>query len=426
MIKVFFHVAAMHHFGAVKDEIFAEMINSGLYHAADKIYVNFAKDEKKLRVKLPEKVELVQESCLKDYEFPTLQLVHDLTGAGDQVLYVHTKGVATPQAHQGGATWRQYMSWGCIHRWRECVKMLEDHDTAGVLLVDKPGMWGPRIGADKFYAGNFWWARGDYVKLLDRPEVSKNRWLCEGWIMSKNPTAGCLHNISNGELVTSLENENMFSFLNICRGDYDARYKHEKRVKSRIEIINRLIKQRGYKSYCEIGIWRGTCFNAVECKRKVSVDPAANPPAIYEMSSDEFFKQTRETFDIFFIDGLHTAEQVEKDIENALKRLNPGGIIVCHDCNPETEHEQRPSEEYDGNGIWVGTVWRAFAKLRMTRPDLRMVVVDTDFGCGLIEPGEQNTYPEHKLTYPFYVQNRKELMNVIDPEEFGQWTKQRT
>ena len=42
----------------------------------------------------------------------------------------------------------------------------------------------------------------------------------------------------------------------------------------------------------------------------------------------------KESFDCVFIDGLHTYNQVKKDIHNSLKYLNINGIIMLHDCLP--------------------------------------------------------------------------------------------
>ena len=52
------------------------------------------------------------------------------------------------------------------------------------------------------------------------------------------------------------------------------------------------------------------------------------------MTSDEFFSQNKETFDLIFIDGLHIHEQVLKDIDNSLNVLNENGVILLHDCLP--------------------------------------------------------------------------------------------
>lgn len=430
MIKIFFHVAAMNHFGAVKNELFCAMKASGLYDAADEINIVFAKD-KNIRLILPDggnqlpcpkKAHVIKESTLKEYEFPTLRAVWDRSKDEDQILYIHTKGVSNP-GWGGYDTWREYMTWGCIERWKDCLKELETHDTCGVLLLDKCKKWARKCGANKFYAGNFWWARGDYIRKLAMPECSPNRWLAEGWIMTGNPKAACLHNLSGGKEVTAMPSKSIFTFDGIDRRAWDDTMPKETvRVKSRMEIINGLIAKRGYKSYCEIGVRNFACYKFIKCIHKVCIDPAV-PKATYPITSDDYFQKHNDTFDIFFIDGLHTAEQVEKDILNALSRLNPGGAIVVHDCGPETEWEQRDIADYDGNGVWVGTVWKTFAKLRMTRSDLRMAVIDTDYGCGIIERGLQETFPEHEITYPFFVKNRKQLMNVIEPEDYYTWIK---
>jgi hypothetical protein len=145
------------------------------------------------------------------------------------------------------------------------------------------------------------------------------------------------------------------------------------------------------------------------------------------MTSDDFFKNNPDKkYDIFFIDGLHTEEQVYKDIINALEHLNEGGTIVCHDFLAETEWEQRSLPDgYDGKGIWTGDVWKACALLRMTRPDLKMCTVDVDFGVGIIQRGSQEIYvAPAPLTYKLYVQDRKRMMNVITRFEFPKWIKE--
>ena len=55
------------------------------------------------------------------------------------------------------------------------------------------------------------------------------------------------------------------------------------------------------------------------------------------MTSDAFFLQNKQLFDLIFIDGLHHSHQVLRDINNALRWLSPSGTIVLHDCNPWIE-----------------------------------------------------------------------------------------
>jgi hypothetical protein len=155
----------------------------------------------------------------------------------------------------------------------------------------------------------------------------------------------------------------------------------------------------------------------IACETKVGVDPEPAYNADFQMTSDDFFALNKDSFDLIFIDGLHRAGQVERDINNALKCLNASGAIVVHDCNPWTEEMQRVPRE--GRGRWTGDVWKAWVRFRATRPDLKMVVVNTDNGCGVIKKGRQKTIrlPEN-LTYEVLDLHRERLLNLIDVEAF--------
>lgn len=190
----------------------------------------------------------------------------------------------------------------------------------------------------------------------------------------------------------------------------------------RYDIIRRLIEQRGYKSYLEIGVLSNETFdNLPMLEIKHSVDP--NGQAVFNMTSDEFFADhCSQSYDIVFIDGLHLAEQVTKDIENSLTHLNKGGIIVVHDCAPNNEYEQL--REGISGRPWCGDVWKAFAIMKATRYDLKMCVVDTDYGCGLIwRDGFMNSPIAYEpingeYTWDFFCKHRNNIMGMITVEEF--------
>lgn len=422
-IKVFMHVAPMNHWQEIVGKIEKAIRVSGLADACDEVSMNLAEMRK---LKLGRPFESRARSKLREYEFPALELLREKTNDGDKILYLHTKGASNPKEPwlSGNRKWLDFMLWANVEHWREMVDALDIHDVAGANWIDKPGVWEKRCGAPGFYGGNFWWSTGSYIKRLAPipREQWGNRWLAEGWIGTGRPRVFDIRNLTGGGLIKS-DPPNTFFLKEFSRADYDgtiavSKTKRRGRVRSRIEIINTLIDRHDYKSYLEIGVFQGNCLNAVRCDHKISVDPAPKCPVTYRMTSDEYFARVRENFDIVFIDGLHTEVQVKKDIANALERLNDGGTIVCHDCLPESEWQQRDTEDYDGNGVWVGTVWREFARLRMTRPDLWMGVINTDCGVGLIRRGKQETYPEGEITYPEYWKNRKQMMNVISPEDF--------
>jgi hypothetical protein len=188
---------------------------------------------------------------------------------------------------------------------------------------------------------------------------------------------------------------------------------------TRTDIINTLIKQNNFKSYLEIGVLNlDHNFNHINCKNKIGVDIDPNSKATFIMSSDSYFTNCMETFDIIFIDGLHTNEQVRKDIDNSLKILNPKGIIVCHDMSPSNKDMQLPFEEVQGN-CWTGNVWEEWVRLKQTNQNLKMFVVNTDFGVGIIKRGFQELLESDIIiNYDNLELNRKQWLNLISTNDF--------
>jgi hypothetical protein len=185
---------------------------------------------------------------------------------------------------------------------------------------------------------------------------------------------------------------------------------------NRLDIINNLAKKINAKTYLEIGVFKGYVFNNVAVDHKCGVDPNPFCVATIYTTSDLFFKNNKETFDLIFIDGLHTKEQVFEDINNALGVLNSGGYIVCHDMNPDREILQKVPRETDE---WTGDCWKAWVDLRSSRSDLSMFVVDTDYGCGIISKGSQNTPKiDCDINWNNFVKYRTTWLNLISVEKF--------
>jgi hypothetical protein len=196
----------------------------------------------------------------------------------------------------------------------------------------------------------------------------------------------------------------------------------------RWEVINHIIKRYGFERYLEIGIsnprW---CFNMVSCREKDGVDPGLeyeHNPANYKMTSDEFFNSIPKDkqWDVIFIDGLHLAQQVIKDVYNSLDHLSPNGFIIMHDCNPPNVWRQRENYSIDGiNYPWNGTTWKAYYALRITRPDLTMAVIDTDYGVGVVRRGSQMLAPADNTFYDYnmFDSNRNEYLNLISCNELN-------
>jgi hypothetical protein len=168
---------------------------------------------------------------------------------------------------------------------------------------------------------------------------------------------------------------------------------------SRTEVLNFLLSH--YKretTYLEIGVCdpNGN-YNYINADIKYSVDPGydfIDNPVDFKMTSDEFFAKLENKeiltsdikFDIIFIDGLHLAEQVDRDIINSLKYIKDDGFVVLHDCNPPTEwHAREDNDYYDtpAGPYWNGTTWKAFLKWRFN-DSVKSCCIDSDWGIGVL------------------------------------------
>ena len=168
-------------------------------------------------------------------------------------------------------------------------------------------------------------------------------------------------------------------------------------IQSRTDLINYLIKQNNYINYLEIGVRDPKDnFNHVIAPHKDGVDPCYEHPKTaeinYPITSDEFFELIKGhdiKYDIIFIDGLHLWEQVDKDITNSLNHLHPKGTIVLHDCNPIKESHQ--IREFTPGTHWNGDVWKAILKHRIENKSIKITVIDTDEGLGVINFGDEKS-----------------------------------
>ena len=190
---------------------------------------------------------------------------------------------------------------------------------------------------------------------------------------------------------------------------------------NRIQIIQTHINKYGYKNYLEIGVQAGHCFRAIVCDTKVGVDPDTGSAATLHVTSDDFFKANKTKFDCIFIDGLHHADQVYKDIMNSLDCLAEGGTILMHDCKPTSKHMQEiPLTDQNE---WTGNTWEAFVKVRQEREDLTMRVVDNDWGVGIIRVGKQEKLvipAEIHVNYENFEKHNEEWLNLVSVREFIQ------
>lgn len=170
-------------------------------------------------------------------------------------------------------------------------------------------------------------------------------------------------------------------------------------------LLNKLIKDNNYKSYLEIGVYDSVNFNKIICKEKIGVDP--NNEATEKKTSDDFFICNKKKFDIIFIDGLHLAEQVIKDVHNSLSILNDNGIIVIHDCLPREERFQF-RERISKN--WQGDVWKAIIKFAEEGWCMKLIDIETGI-IFLYKKKKQYNIPNGLINWEYYQKYFKKILS---------------
>ena len=149
-----------------------------------------------------------------------------------------------------------------------------------------------------------------------------------------------------------------------------------------LALLHRLLQPA---RYLEIGVNTGKSFALAKSPtRAVGVDPQPrvtridNPNAnLVKATSDAFFGEldrvrTNVTFDLVFIDGLHTFEQTLRDLQNAERYSHPGTLICIDDIYPL---HARAAQRQRDSIFWTGDVWKILPILHTYRPDLRIGVV---------------------------------------------------
>jgi Methyltransferase domain len=225
---------------------------------------------------------------------------------------------------------------------------------------------------------------------------------------------------------------------------------------NRIKAVQRALEGLVKPVYLEIGVSKGLAFRRISADEKIAVDPAfklsarsrsladakARATHYFETTSDAFFANEtafleQRPIDVALIDGLHTYEQVVRDVENTVRYLRDDGVIVLHDCNPARELIGRRAATWDDFvaqqkgplrlGIWSGDVWKAIVYLRSMRDDLRVAVLKCDLGVGLVRKG----LPESRLSYSAaqiealnyadLAADRERLLNLKPPRYLGEF-----
>lgn len=159
---------------------------------------------------------------------------------------------------------------------------------------------------------------------------------------------------------------------------------------TRHEFLQKLHELLQPKVYLEIGVQHGWSLQLSNAPISIGVDPhpivsvpLGEHHAVVKMTSDEYFAEdwgsvgpsgSSQPVDLAFIDGMHLVEYAIRDFANIERYSHDRSVIVFDDVLPTTV-EMAAREQCPGD--WTGDVWRVYDILRERRPDLVVLLVDT-------------------------------------------------
>ena len=174
-IAIYFHIVAALRFQEIFEEMFTEIIDSGLFDVVDKINLCVVGNED-LMIPESEKIQVYYDplsatnlnQSIEYGEFYTLKKLKEFANnceTNTKILYTHLRGVTSP-TNTHIPTWRKYLTYHNITKFQDSINELEIYDAVGVDLIDK-SVW----PYSSHFSGNMWWANSDYIKTL--PEISE-------------------------------------------------------------------------------------------------------------------------------------------------------------------------------------------------------------------------------------------------------------
>ena len=157
---------------------------------------------------------------------------------------------------------------------------------------------------------------------------------------------------------------------------YDAGFDYDWHAMryNRLAVVNLLMSGRPGGDYLEIGCAGNQLFDAVIARHKTGIDPVRG--GTHRMTSDAWFAANPQArFDVIFIDGLHTYDQVRRDLVHALGATRQGGWIALHDMlTRDWVDEHVPQISTAG---WTGDGWKCAFELAATAGlDFRLIAID--------------------------------------------------
>jgi len=179
MVRVYYHIYAIDGVESIIDEQI-EMIQKHFnFPFVLNIGINVNKDNQKISNVISRLFNynrrnyLLRDIRIGVSEFTTLDLiVEDIPSIADddKIFYLHTKGVSkiNESNYTNIVDWRNLLMYFNVERVHDIFEAFKsEYNTFGCLFKE--------FGNLRIYDGNFWWAKGEYIKTLNLDSVRKNR-----------------------------------------------------------------------------------------------------------------------------------------------------------------------------------------------------------------------------------------------------------
>jgi hypothetical protein len=143
------------------------LTESGLLYECSEFIVGInggAESQQVANLIIPSKARIVLHGLDSRNENSTICALHEFAKGNPDyyILYFHSKGASRAEQTEHGVNWRNCMMKHVIENWRQCVADLD----AGFESVGCHWMTGQADGTQNIWAGNFWWARASYLRML--------------------------------------------------------------------------------------------------------------------------------------------------------------------------------------------------------------------------------------------------------------------
>lgn len=177
-----------------------------------------------------------------------------------------------------------------------------------------------------------------------------------------------------------------------------------------LALLKRLHEVLDPRFYLEVGVFDGASLRHARCPA-IGIDP--DPRDDYGLRADQrvhvglssdFFRDEAcvsglGPLDLVYIDGMHLIENAYEDFINVESHAHPCSVILVDDIYPNHPQQARRTR---ASRHWTGDVWKIVRMLRVSRPDLVLLPVDTSPTGTLVvlgaDPGNRSLWESFDLS----------------------------